>query len=162
MKKHLVLILLVLCFVATLILAKRAEADTRLPDTGIYIEYSRTMINSSLTMAGLGYRTNNNKWDVALQYIGEGDTKNGEQTAEPIFSVSRIVNPPWVLARGQYFMRMGVAYTPDNKLVGDTTYRLGVGLRWDFVELEYGHISSGDLWKNNTGIDFVTLRFMLK
>lgn len=157
MKKHLVLILLVLCFVATLIVARKAEAST-----GPYIEYNRTMINSALTMGGIGYRTNNNKWDIALQYIGEGDTKNGEQTAKPIISLSRIVNPPWSVLRGDYYMRLGLAHTPDNQLVGDTTYRLGIGLRWDFVEAELGHISSGDLWKNNTGIDFVTLRFMLK
>lgn len=153
---------LVLNIIALLGLSFKSEdaaADT-LPFSP-YVEISRTMINSELTMGGVGIRTNDYKWELGINLLGEGETYRGDQTVQPIYHLSRIVNTSWGLLGGQVYTGIGIAYGENLALVGSINYKLQAGVRWDRLELGIVHFSSGDIYKNNRGIDGIILRLLL-
>lgn len=153
---------LILGFITILVLAFKSEdaAADSLPFSP-YIEINRTLINSELTMGGIGIRTNDYKWDLGINLIGEGDTYRGPQTVQPIYHLSRIANTSWGLLGGQVYTGIGIAYGENLALVGTINYKLQAGVRWDRLELGVVHFSSGDIYANNRGIDGIVLRLLL-
>ena len=140
----------VIAFIIVLFFAMKAEAEG-------YIGLGKSTFNSHMMTGEAGYRKNN--WDVGVQLIGAGQTKNGSNSPVWIGSVSHIVQPDWSIANyADLFMRLGVAYVRESNLVGDFNFRLGVGFDMELFEVELYHISSAGIWDNNTGIDGIMLR----
>jgi hypothetical protein len=146
-------ILGILAFISLLFFSLKAESSP-------YIEINRSVINSETTIGGFGYRINN-RWDISMHLIGQGWTKKGEQEVTEMYSLTRVINPTWSVLGGAFYQRVGIAYSPNQQLIGSSNFRLGMGLRWDFVEVEWQHVSSADIHERNTGLDFIALRFLL-
>lgn len=153
---------LILGFIVILVLAFKSEdaAADSLPFSP-YVEINRTLINSELTMGGIGIRTNDYKWDLGINLVGEGDTYRGPQTVQPIYHISRIANTSRGLLGGQVYTGIGIAYDENLALVGNVNYKLQMGIRYDKLEVGIVHLSSGDIYDNNRGIDGVVLRILL-
>ena len=143
-----VIVFIVVLFFA--MFSERAEAEG-------YIGLGKSTFNSHMMTGEAGYRKNN--WDVGVQLIGAGQTKNGSNGPVWIGSVSHIIEPDWSIKNyADLFMRLGVAYVRESNLVGDFNFRLGVGFDMELFEVELYHISSAGISNNNTGIDGIMLR----
>ena len=151
--------LLVLLFVIVLACARCSEANADEIKLSPYIELGQTVVNSSVTIGGIGVQVNN-KWDVHAGLMGSGDIPDyGYQEQEFIFSASRIISPNWNFLGGEFRQRIGIAYMPDLQLVGPYNYRLGLMLDYDTIQIELGHYSSANInSENNKGVDFLSFR----
>lgn len=146
----------VLIFIASLYLALKSENAKSAP----YIELGRTTFNSELTIGGIGYRTETGKFDFSAQLTGQGRAGNTHQSTQKIFSASRLADPGWSVGSCDLVWRIGAAVSTGQNLIGPKNFRLGVMCRFDFAEIEVGHYSSAGIWRPNTGLDFIMLRFV--
>ena len=147
----------VLAFIVILILAlysERGEARD-----GVVLSLGHTALNASQSTGEIGYRAG--RWEAALTRFGSGDTKRGHIDSAHALSLARIVRPGWGFLGGENYYRIGGAYVDAMPLVGHWNYRLGVGVMWDLVEVEYFHYSSAGINDINTGIDGIQLRLKL-
>lgn len=145
----------VLIFLAVFLWAlSESEASELTPKIGL----GSTVANSHLTTGefSIEYR----RWEVAVGIIGAGHTERGEQDSVNTFSVSRFVRPDWVILGGRNYYKMGIGYVDDSPLVGPINYRLGIGLEYRFVSVEYFHYSSAGIHKTNTGVDGIMVKFL--
>lgn len=137
----------VVIFLIVLLLAMCNEANA---EDGARVVLGKTMVNSSHTYGEFGYEYKS--WEVTIGQIGQED-----DPAE-VFTLSRIVRPDWKLFGATNYYRLGFAYVDDSPLIGDTNFRLGFGLEWELVQLEYFHYSSAGLHDPNTGVDGIQFR----
>ena len=150
---------LVALFIITLLFATySAYGSEGSPETnnGARVSLGYSLINSELPFGEIGYEYNN--WEVAASAYGEGKTKNGRQDVAYIYSLSHVVRPDWYVFNARNYYRIGVAYVDDSPLVGDTNFRLGIGMEWKLFAVEYFHYSSAGIHDVNTGIDGIQLR----
>lgn len=133
--------------------AKEANAEP-----GLRLGLGRTVFNSWATWGEVGYELPGG-WELAASITASGNTRNGHQGEVKAVSFSRIFRPQWHLFGATSYFRLGVAHADGSALVGDNNFRLGLGLEWSAVQVEYFHYSSARLSKPNTGIDGVQLRF---
>jgi hypothetical protein len=152
-KKQIAIVAGILGFILVTFFALKAEAVP-------YVEINRSVINSNATVGGFGYRWDN-RWDAGMHLVGHGETKKGYQEVTEMYSFTRVINPTWSLLGGAFYQRIGIVYAPDQTLIGTSNFKLGMGLRWDFAEIEWQHVSSADIHETNRGLDFIGLRFML-
>ena len=148
---------LVVAFIVVLIFAVYSANSEAENSPRIALGYS--VGNSQLPWGELGYEYNN--WEVAVAQWGEGTTDKGSQDTVEVVSLSHVVRPHWNFLYGRNYYRIGVAHVNDSVLVGDTNFRLGIGLEWEHVQLEYFHYSSAGIHDTNTGIDGIQLRLKL-
>ena len=128
-------------------------------NAGAYIGLGHTVANSSVTMPELGY--NFGQYRAAIEASGEGETDKGAQGVYPILSAYRVIDPSWCLWGACLKSVIGIAYTPNQRLVGPVNYRLEliVALPAD-VEFYAKHYSSAGTFENNTGLDAIGVRFL--
>lgn len=141
--------------VAVLASAWPRDADA---EPGWRVGLGRTLFNSWATWGEIGYEWPG-AWEIAASAGNAGNTRNGHQDGVAAASFSRILRPQWHLLGAANYYRLGVAYVDGSVLVGNGNFRLGIGLEWSAVQLEYFHYSSGGLGKPNTGVDGLVLRF---
>jgi hypothetical protein len=129
-------------------------------DDGARIGLGKSIINSDLRTAEIGYEWNS--WEASATLSEAGKTKNGFQDQVETYSVSYLTRiaaaPVWATP----FLRLGVSYNSGSNLVGPTNFRLGVGVDFrDVWRVEYVHHSSAGIHKPNTGIDYVMLTYKM-
>lgn len=126
------------------------------------LSLGRTILNSQNTFGEVGYQFGERRqWELAASLIGQGWTTRGDIVRNEAFSLSRIVRPSWGFLGAMNYYRIGIAQVNGSPLVGGPNYRLGVGLDWGVVAVEYVHYSSAGINDPNTGIDGVQLRVPL-
>lgn len=143
----------VIFIIVALLAAYSAHAE------GPRISLGYTVANSTLPTGELSYEYKN--WEYAVTQIGVGDTKNGPQKEVSIWSASYLIKPTWQVLGAKNYYRIGVAYVDGSPLVGDTNFRLGIGLEFKVFQVEYFHYSSAGIHQPNTGIDGIQLRFKM-
>ena len=148
--------LAVIIFVILLLIAGYTRAED-----GARIGIGSSIVNSHLKTGEIGYEWNS--WEVHYALQKAGDTKRGYQDQIHIYSVSYLTRPkPLQNKYASPFIRLGVSYNDDSPMVGDTNFRLGLGI--DFSEvwrLEYSHHSSAGIHNPNTGLDYITLTYKI-
>lgn len=136
---------------AAWISAEKANAE------GVYVELGKNILNSDMTVHGLGYRYKS--WGASIEATGQGTTKRGVQKVQPLFSVYHVTDPNWVVLGVRFKTILGMAYTPNQKLVGPTNFRLELVLEAKGgLEFFARHYSSAGLHKPNTGLDSIGIR----
>lgn len=90
-------------------------------------------------------------WSIGIIGISEGETTNGYQEFNNIFSLTKTNGLPY-----NFYTRVGISTVEGSNLVGPWTYRSGVGFRYQWFALEFNHISSGSLYRVNQGIDWLS------
>jgi len=149
----------VLVFIVVLILACLSAIEAH-ADPGFRFALGRTVANSSATLGEFGYEFASG-CELTGSAIGASDTTRGPQGEVQALSFSRLVRPDWHLAGADVYMRLGVAYVDGAELIGDTNFRLGIGMEWRRVmQIEYVHWSSAGIHQPNTGIDGLMIRFI--
>lgn len=128
-------------------------------EDGFRISLGYTVANSTMPAGEFSYEYKG--YELAAMQIGVGDTRNGPQKEVNVFSFSRIVRPEWQVLGAKNYYRIGVAYVDGSPLVGDTNFRLGIGLEFKVFQVEYFHYSSAGIHQPNTGIDGIQLRFKM-
>lgn len=147
----------VLAFIVLLVLATYSAHGAEPPSyDGPRIALGHSALNSKVTVGEVSYELRS--WEFAATQLGEGWTKRGEQQEVGIFSLSRVVRPSWFFLGGRNYYRIGTAWVKGSPLVGDTNYRLGIGLEYKLISFEYFHYSSAGIHRPNTGIDGVLFR----
>lgn len=141
--------ILVGLFLALLAVAAYQEASA-----GPRIALGHTLINSHQTYGEFGFEYES--WEVAGAQHGNGDADTTD-----IISLSRIVRPGWNQWGAAVYLRLGGAYIKNSSLVGDTNYRLGLGIEHRIVAIEFFHYSSANIHEPNTGIDGVQVRWKI-
>src|SRR5690554_2898570 len=149
----------VITFIVVLILAgysARSEADN-----GARIGVGKTLINSHLKVGEIGYEYND--WEISAAILEDGKTKNGIQSETmQIYSVSYLTKPKWGVYGVDPYFRLGVSYNDGSKLIGNSNFRLGVGLDFhDVWRVEFSHHSSAGIHNPNTGLDYITLTYKI-
>lgn len=94
------------------------------------------------------------RWHFQGGVIESSPTFTGRQDQTYILTASREF-----IFNDYVFGRFGLAYTPDNELVGPVNFRFGGGIMWGPFELEYTHASSADIYSTNWGLDMIGFRF---
>ncbi|MBT0961671.1 acyloxyacyl hydrolase [Denitromonas iodatirespirans] len=149
----------VLAFIVAIILGILSAIEAH-AEQGFRVALGRTVVNSSATFGEFGYEFPSG-WELTGTAMGATDTKRGQQGEVQALSFSRLVRPDWHLAGANVYLRLGVAYVDGAELIGDTNFRLGIGLEWQrALQIEYVHWSSAGIHQPNTGIDGVQLRFI--
>jgi hypothetical protein len=134
--------------------AATARADT------VNIGVGKSVINSHLKVGEIGYQHKN--WEAQASLMESGNTKNGNQKQLVLYSVSYITEPGWGYKGVEPYLRLGVSHNTGSELVGNNNFRLGIGVNFNKVfRLEYVHHSSAGIYKNNTGIDYVMLNYVM-
>ena len=134
--------------------AATARADT------VNIGLGKSILNSSATVGEIGYERNG--WEVQATLMGAGDAKNGQQDQLSIYSISYITEPGWGYKGVEPYVRLGVSHNTGSQLIGSSNFRLGVGVNFNEVfRLEYVHHSSAGIHDPNTGLDYVTLSYII-
>lgn len=151
----------VLLYLLALAAAMKSEESNAGTYSGVYMSIGGTMISANTTVGEVGYRTKNN-WDYSVTQLGEGMTKDGWQSIDYAFSISKIVEPEWYFFDKRIFMRAGASHVTGSPLVDKVNFRIGFGLDLGPVDLEYFHYSNGDMYETNTGIDGILLRYKFK
>jgi hypothetical protein len=129
-------------------------------DDGARIGLGKSIINSDLKTAEIGYEWNS--WEASATLSEAGKTKNGFQDQVETYSVSYLtriaVAPVWAPP----CRRVGVSSNSGSNLVGPTNFRLGVGVDFsDVWRVEYVHHSSAGIHRPNTGVDYVMLTYKM-
>lgn len=94
-------------------------------------------------------------WSVSMAGISKGETENGYQDFNNIFSVTKKQTWFWGDEFTMY-TRVGVSTVEGSNLVGPWNYRSGVGAKYKAASIEYHHISSASLYRTNQGIDWIS------
>lgn len=149
----------VIAFIVVLILAgysARSEADN-----GVRIGVGKTVINSHLKVGEIGYEYNG--WELNVAILEDGQTVNGLQSENmKIYSISYLTKPKWGVYGIDPYFRLGVSYNDGSKLIGNSNFRLGVGLDFhDVWRVEFSHHSSAGIHTPNTGLDYITLTYKI-
>lgn len=152
-------VLVVLFIIALIFATYSAHGSEGNPNNGPRISLGYSLINSENPFGEIGYEYNS--WEVAVSAFGSGGTEKGDQDVVYIYSLSHVVRPDWYVLKGRNYYRVGVAYVDDSPLVGDTNFRLGIGMEWKLIAVEYFHYSSAGIHSTNTGIDGVQLRLKI-
>lgn len=148
----------VIIFIVALLFAAISATEAH-ADQGFRTALGHTVVNSHAPIGEVGYEFSSG-YEITASVMGESDTARGHQAEVRIVSFSRLVRPDWHLLGATNYYRLGVAYVDGAQLVGDTNYRLGIGLEWPgLVQIEYVHWSSAGIHQPNTGLDAVMLRF---
>lgn len=156
--KHNLTKVAVALFLAVLLCAVAAERAL----AGPVLSLGRTVLNSENTFGEIGYQFGDrHQWEASASLIGQGWTKRGDIVKNEVFSLSRVVRPEWRFLGASNYYRIGVAKVNGSPLVGVPNYRLGVGLDWGVVAVEYVHYSSAGINDPNSGIDGIQLRLPL-
>ena len=146
----------VIAFIVALIFAaysSRSEAEEYM-----HIGLGNSLINSHLKTGEIGYEINN--WEFQATLMEEGETKNGFQEQLELYSVSYLTKPNWSYKGIDPYFRLGISGNSGSQLVGDSNFRLGVGLNFHKTfRLEWSHHSSAGIHPVNSGIDYVTLSY---
>lgn len=138
--------LAVAVFVVLLLIAGCARAES-----GVRIGLGKSIVNAYGTVGEIGYEYND--WELSATLIGDEQTE--------VYSVSYLTRPI-DYKPAQPFLRLGVSYNSGSHLVGDSNFRLGVGVDFsDVWRLEYVHHSSAGIHKPNTGIDYVVMTYKM-
>ena len=122
-----------------------------------FIQIGKTVANSDHTIAQAG-AVIGGKWEYYIGVLGEGDTKNGAQDTSYYGGVSRLVGSSLCIFYGCLKSRIGVAYIPNARLIGESNYCFGFQYDARVLVLDAGHCSSGGIWEENAGLDAVSLR----
>lgn len=146
-------------FVVVFIMLLLLAAYSARAEDGARISLGHTVVNSHMTVGELSYEHKN--WEFAVAQIGKGDTRNGAQNVVPAYSMSYLTRPHWRFLGGKNYYRLGVAHVDGSPLIGNTNFRLGIGLEYKVFQIEYFHYSSAGIHRPNTGIDGVQLRFKM-
>ena len=126
----------------------------------VNIGLGKTVINSHLKVGEIGYQ--HGDWELQASLMQDGGTKRGAQAQVETYSLSNITTPGWGYAGVQPYMRLGVSVNSGSNLVGNTNFRLGIGVDFNSVfRLEYVHHSSAGIHYPNTGLDYVTLSYVI-
>lgn len=144
----------VFIFIVLLVLA----AFNASAETGYRVSLGHTVANSHTPWGEFGYEFPNG-WELAGSVSGAGDTARGRQGEVSTVSWSRIVRPDWHVLGGRNYYRLGVAHVDGSPLIGNSNFRLGIGLEFKVFQIEYFHYSSAGIHQPNTGIDGIQLRF---
>jgi hypothetical protein len=127
-------------------------------DDGVRIGIGKSVINSHLKTAEIGYEWNS--WEASATLTEAGKTKNGRQDQLKIYSVSYLTRIAAAPAWATPFLRLGVSYNTGSNLIGPTNFRLGVGVDFsDVWRLEYVHHSSAGIHRPNTGFDYPMITY---
>jgi hypothetical protein len=127
-------------------------------DDGVRIGIGKSVINSHLKTAEIGYEWNS--WEASATLMESGDTKNGRQDQLEMYSVSYLTRIAAAPVWANPFMRLGVSYNNGSNLVGPSNFRLGLGIDFsDVWRVEYAHHSSAGIHRPNTGVDYVTITY---
>lgn len=149
----------VLAFIIILILAGYSAKSSA--DDSFNIGVGKSVINSDLKVAMLGYQTNN--WEFNARLMEAGDTKNRYQEQMETYSVSYLTKPDWGYKGVDPYFRLGVSKNGGSELVGDTNFMLGIGVDFhDVWRVEYVHDSSSGIHPVNTGVDAVFISYQFK
>ena len=133
----------------------KANADS------FQIGIGKTVINSHLKVGEIGYQ--HGDWELQVSLMQDGGTKRGAQAQVETYSLSHITTPGWGYAGVEPYMRLGVSVNSGSNLVGNTNFRLGIGVDFNSVfRLEYVHHSSAGIHTPNTGIDYVALSYVME
>jgi hypothetical protein len=147
--------ILVAVFIIALIVAGYVRADD-----GARIGLGKSIINSDLKTAEIGYEWNS--WEASATLSEAGKTKNGFQDQVETYSVSYLTRIAAAPVWAKPFLRLGVSYNSGSNLVGPTNFRLGVGVDFsDVWRVEYVHHSSAGIHRPNTGVDYVMLTYKM-
>lgn len=148
----------VFIFICLLIFAgysAKIEAEEK-----FYIGVGKSVINSHGKVGEIGYEIND--WEFQATLVEAGDTKNGFQDQLEIYSISYLTKPHWGYKGVDPYVRLGVSYNSGSNLVGDSNFRLGLGLTFhDVWRVEYSHHSSAGIHQTNTGIDYTSLTYTM-
>lgn len=145
-------------FITLLIAAGYSMKSNADDHSNFHIGVGTTAINSDLKVGEIGYTHNN--WDFEVSLTESGETKRGHQDQVAMYSVSYITEPGWGYVGIEPYFKLGVSYNSGHNLVGNTNFRLGIGLDFNEVwKLEYAHHSSAGIHDPNTGIDFVKISY---
>ena len=121
---------------------------------------AKTLVNSHLKVGEIGYEYND--WEVSASLIEAGDTKRGYNDQVEVYSLSYLTKPNWGYKGVDPFFRLGVSYNHDSNLVGNTNFRLGIGVNFHKVwRVEFNHHSSAGIHHPNTGVDYVTITYKI-
>lgn len=125
-----------------------------------YLNLGYGLFNQHTTTGEISYRFDNDI-ELSAGLIGEGGTQNGFAETTEYYSATKFIGTNIRVFGCSNFYRLGIAHVADHPLVGPTNFRIGAGLQCGIVKFEYAHMSSADIYDNNTGIDFITfgLRF---
>lgn len=148
----------VVAFIVLLLLAAVSANNARAED-GARIALGYSLINSEVPVGEVGYEYRG--WEVAASLFGEGSTKRGRQDLVPVYSLSYLTRPDWWFLGGRNYYRIGVAYVDGSPIVGHANFRLGVGMEWSVVQVEYFHYSSAGINEINSGIDGIQVRYLI-
>jgi hypothetical protein len=114
---------------------------------------------SDASMGGVGVTYG--RYDAAITFLGEGDTKWGKHESARIFTLTSTVTPKWTDNR-TFYMGVGYANVQDTLLVGEHNFHLLVGGKWKWGRIYYAHISDFDIGtNNNSGLDSIHIAFNL-
>lgn len=143
-----------------ILLAAGYSAKSDADENGPRISIGKTVINSHLKVGELSYEYNN--WEASATLMEAGGTKNGSQEQLEMYTASYLTKPNWGVYGFDPYFRLGFSYNTGSKLVGDTNYRLGVGMDFhDVFRVEFSHHSSAGIHNPNTGIDYVTISYKI-
>jgi len=148
----------VVAFIIILIAAGYSMKSNADDDQFFTIGIGQSVVNSHLKTGEIGYHINDWEFNATLQEAGP--TKRGDQDKVNIYSVSYVTEPGWGVWGVEPYFRLGVSYNDDSPMVGDTNFRLGIGVDFHNVwRVEYSHHSSAGIHDPNTGIDYVTINY---
>lgn len=149
----------VVAFIIVLILAGYSMRSNANDDQFFQVGIGQSVINSHLKTGEIGYHINDWEFQATLQEAG--DTKRGYQDKVNIYSVSYVTEPQWEIYGAEPYFRLGMSYNDDSPMVGDTNFRLGIGVNFhDVWRVEYSHHSSAGIHDPNTGLDYITVNYL--
>lgn len=150
----------VVTFIIVLILAGYSmKSNAQELDQYFQAGIGQSVANSHLKTGEVGFHVNN--WEFQATLMEEGSTKNGFQDQSQIYSVSYVTEPNWGVHGVDPYLRLGLSYNTESELVGDTNFRLGVGMNFNDVwRVEYSHHSSAGIHQTNSGIDYLTVSYL--
>lgn len=113
--------------------------------------------NATEARAGGASLIYNNKLDLTVEFIGEGDNKwGGRSKTARIVSINRIITTQWYNER--VFLGIGYANVSRSELVGRDNFRLLLGWQDVWGRVYLAHVSDFGIGNNkNTGLDGVRL-----
>ena len=148
----------VLAFIIVIIMAGYSAKSSA--ESFATLGIGTTLINSTLKTAEVGF--NYNSWEVQGTLIEKGSTKNGPQDYVKLASLSYLIEPSWGYVGVEPYFRLGLSYNPASNLVGNSNFKLGVGVDFNEVfRVEYTHHSSAGIHSPNTGVDYITIVYIL-
>jgi hypothetical protein len=127
---------------------------------GVRVGLGKSIINSDSKIGEFGYEYNG--FEVQASLMEAGETKRGDQEQVALYSLSYLIVPQWGYKGVEPYFKLGASYNDNSPLVGNTNFRLGVGIDFhDVWRLEYSHHSSAGIHQVNTGIDYVTITYKM-